>query len=96
MIHQMIGRWIRTELFTENKWYLVAYCRLRDDVRTFRVDRIESLTLTDETFEQLEDFSTDSFFMGNLLPIMENEGETMCLVIRGDVSTLDDVYHHWF
>ena len=61
---------------------MVAYCRLRDDVRTFRVDRIESLTLTDETFEQLEDFSTDSFFMGNLLPIMENEGETMCLVIR--------------
>ena len=83
-------------IYWKNKWYLVAYCRLRDDVRTFRVDRIESLTLTDETFEQLEDFSTDSFFMGNLLPIMENEGETMCLVIRGDVSTLDDVYHHWF
>ncbi|EEK11649.1 helix-turn-helix transcriptional regulator [Staphylococcus hominis] len=83
-------------IYWKNKWYLVAYCRLRDDVRTFRVDRIESLTLTDETFEQLEDFSTDSFFMGNLLPIMENEGETMRLVIRGDVSTLDDVCHHWF
>lgn len=45
----------------------------RDDVWTFRVDRIESITVTDETFEQPEDFSVDSYFMVNLLPIMENE-----------------------
>ncbi|EGG70811.1 WYL domain-containing protein [Staphylococcus epidermidis] len=39
----------------------------------FRVDRIESITVTDETFEQPEDFSVDSYFMVNLLPIMEND-----------------------
>lgn len=27
---------------------------------------------------------------------MENEGKTILLVIRGDVSTLDDICHHWF
>nr|WP_198429854.1 hypothetical protein [Staphylococcus epidermidis] len=37
------------------------------------MDRIESLTVTDETFEQPEDFSVDSYFMVNLLQIMENE-----------------------
>ncbi|MCG1191030.1 WYL domain-containing protein [Staphylococcus epidermidis] len=37
------------------------------------MDRIESLTVTDETFEQPEDFSVDSYFMVNLLPIMEND-----------------------
>lgn len=83
-------------IYWKNKWYLVAFCQLRDDIRTFRVDRIESLTVTDETFEQKEDFSAESFFMGNLLPIMENEEETMRLVIKGDVSALDDVCHHWF
>ncbi|WP_428982899.1 helix-turn-helix transcriptional regulator [Phytohabitans maris] len=29
-------------------WYLVAWCRLRDGVRAFRTDRIESLTATGE------------------------------------------------
>ncbi|WP_410533150.1 hypothetical protein [Staphylococcus aureus] len=47
-------------------------------------------------FEQKEDSSAESFFMGNLLPIMENEGETMSLVIKGDVSALDDVCHHCY
>ncbi|WP_436862890.1 helix-turn-helix transcriptional regulator [Staphylococcus caeli] len=83
-------------IYWKNKWYLVAYCHLRDDVRTFRVDRIDSLILTEDTFEQLEDFSIDNYFMGNLLPIMENEGATTRLVIRGEVSTLDDVCQHWF
>ncbi|MEK4841699.1 helix-turn-helix transcriptional regulator [Staphylococcus sp. FSL W8-0271] len=83
-------------IYWKNKWYLVAYCHLRDDVRTFRVDRIESLILTDETFEQPEDFSAENFFMGNLLPIKENEDATTTLVINGDVSTLDEICHHWF
>jgi len=38
-------------------WYLVAWCRLRRDVRHFRVDRIHTLTLLDETFPVRPDFS---------------------------------------
>lgn len=38
-------------------WYLVAWCRLRGDVRHFRVDRIRTLALLDETFPVREDFS---------------------------------------
>lgn len=33
-------------------WYLVAWCRLRDGVRAFRTDRIESLTATGEPAPQ--------------------------------------------
>lgn len=29
-------------------WYLVAHCRLRDDSRVFRLDRVEAARLTDE------------------------------------------------
>lgn len=83
-------------IYWKNKYYLVAFCHLRDDVRTFRVDRIESLTATEETFEQLDDFSINSYFLGNLLPIMENEGSTANLVISGDTSTLDEICQHWF
>jgi predicted DNA-binding transcriptional regulator YafY len=30
-------------------WYLIAFCRLRNDYRNFRTDRIEKLICTDET-----------------------------------------------
>lgn len=30
------------------RWYLVAWCRLRDDVRVFRLDRIMSAAVIDE------------------------------------------------
>jgi len=33
---------------TETHWYLIAWCRLRNEVRAFRLDRIESLAPTAE------------------------------------------------
>ncbi|TDC02704.1 YafY family transcriptional regulator [Nonomuraea longispora] len=42
-------------------WYLVAWCRLRDDVRVFRLDRIASAAVTAERCPErpLEGFATD-------------------------------------
>lgn len=81
-------------IYWKNKWYLIAFCHLRNDVRTFRVDRIVSFTLTDETFDQLDGFTVENYFANNLLPIMEDDGTTTNLIISGDVSTLDDVCNH--
>ncbi len=36
-------------LSLDQDWYLVGWCRLRDDARTFRLDRIKRAELTDET-----------------------------------------------
>lgn len=83
-------------IYWKNKWYLIAFCHLRNDVRTFRVDRIVSFTLTDETFDQLDGFTVENYFANNSLPIMEDDGTTTNLIISGDVSTLDDVCNHWF
>ena len=38
--------------FLNNYWHLVAWCRLRQDYRDFRMDRIKSLTMTEEVFRQ--------------------------------------------
>lgn len=39
-------------VFSESgEWYMRGFCRLADAVRTFRLDRVISLTVTDETFE---------------------------------------------
>jgi len=42
-------------------WYLVAYCRLRDDMRTFRVDRIESVERASHRFTVPDDFSAKDY-----------------------------------
>lgn len=36
---------------TQENWLLIAYCRLRNDYRSFRLDRIKSLLVCNEVFE---------------------------------------------
>ncbi|MCC6617273.1 MAG: YafY family transcriptional regulator [Anaerolineae bacterium] len=43
-------------VFNEGYWYTAGYCRLRQDLRTFRLDRITALETRDETFERPADF----------------------------------------
>ncbi|MCP4687805.1 MAG: WYL domain-containing protein, partial [Desulfobacterales bacterium] len=42
-------------------FYLIGYCRLRDDIRIFALDRIKSLERTEETFEAPADFDAEEF-----------------------------------
>lgn len=44
-------------VFYGGSWYLVAWCRLRKDIRHFRVDRIQRLELLPVVFPPREDFS---------------------------------------
>lgn len=36
--------------YLSSYWHLIAYCRLRNDYRDFRIDRIKNLTVTDDCF----------------------------------------------
>lgn len=38
--------------FSDGSWYIDGYCRLREDARSFRVERIGQLSLKAETFER--------------------------------------------
>ncbi|RIW30744.1 YafY family transcriptional regulator [Bacillus salacetis] len=82
-------------IYWNNKWYMIGFCHLRNDIRSFRVDRIESLNLTENKFNRPENFSARDFFIKNLLPAIEDR-EEMSLVINGDKSVLDDICQHWF
>lgn len=44
-------------VFYGGSWYLVAWCRLRADLRHFRIDRIKRLELRPERFEARPDFN---------------------------------------
>jgi predicted DNA-binding transcriptional regulator YafY len=42
-------------------WYLVGFCRLRQDMRTFRVDRIQQIISLEEQFIMPRDFSVREY-----------------------------------
>ncbi|WP_420573361.1 helix-turn-helix transcriptional regulator [Kordia sp.] len=48
--------------FTENAWVLVAFCRLRNELREFRLDRISRLINTLQSFDYQSGFSLSSYF----------------------------------
>ena len=59
----------------EDTLYLIGYCALRKGVRTFAVDRIRSVTVTDSTFKvpetfDLKGFLQDSFGIYQGTPVM--------------------------
>ena len=43
-------------VFNEGYWYVTGYCHLRQDLRTFRLDRIVMLEILDQSFERPENF----------------------------------------
>lgn len=47
---------------TRDKWVLVAFCRLRNDFREFRVDRIQHLTFTSEKIKEKQYQELESYF----------------------------------
>jgi predicted DNA-binding transcriptional regulator YafY len=52
--------------YSNGTFYLVGYCHRKKDIRVFAVDRIQMLTVTDDTFEvpdsfDIEDFMQNSF-----------------------------------
>jgi predicted DNA-binding transcriptional regulator YafY len=47
----------------QGHWYLVGYCRLRRDHRTFRIDRIQRARTLEERFERPADFDCQEFIL---------------------------------
>ena len=48
-------------VFRSGWWYLVGYCHTRSALRTFRVDRIQKLTILTQTFTLPNDFDVHAY-----------------------------------
>lgn len=46
---------------TDNKWILIAWCYLRNEMRSFRIDRIQSFNILEEKFEDRK-FNISDYF----------------------------------
>lgn len=83
-------------VYWNNKWYTVAFCHLRNEIRSFRADRILSIHLTQLGFKRPSSFSTREFFINNLLPDSEDKKGLISLIVEGRAEALDDLCLHWY
>ncbi|MFL1896432.1 helix-turn-helix transcriptional regulator [Aquimarina sp. 2-A2] len=54
--------------FTERAWVLVAFCRLRNDLREFRLDRISRVVVSNKSFDFKQDFKLKEYFKNLVKP----------------------------
>ncbi len=54
----------------DGRWYLVGRCRLREALRTFRLDRVSALELKDQTFERSSGFDAKAY-LERSMPFVE-------------------------
>jgi predicted DNA-binding transcriptional regulator YafY len=61
-------------LHADDRWYLVGFCLLRRELRTFRLDRLSGLELHEETFERPEKFDARAFLASHM-PFVQSRYE---------------------
>jgi predicted DNA-binding transcriptional regulator YafY len=69
-----------------DRWHLISWCRLRQDYRDFRTDRIEEIIPSSIQFEAHPDFSLIEF-----LGRWENPPETFAGTIRADLVAAERI-----
>jgi len=69
-----------------DRWHLIAWCRVRQDYRDFRTDRIQELAVLSQRFEPRTNFSLDEF-----LQRTDQPRTTVTAVIRVDPVTAERV-----
>ena len=63
-------------VYKDRKRHLVAWCRLRNDYRLFRLDRLNSIKLKQGEFSRRKDFKIDDFqddFTGSYQEVLVDE-----------------------
>ncbi|MDX8366316.1 YafY family protein [Cytobacillus sp. IB215665] len=85
-----------TIIYWKTNWYVIGFCHLRNDIRSFKVKRIDTIIQTEYQFNKPKDFSAREFFLKNILPTMDDKEEIISLVINGNKNTLDEICQHWF
>lgn len=79
----------------KGQWYTVGYCHLRQEIRSFRVDRMAELLQTGASFERPEGFSARDFLLQSLLPATRSEEQLTLVTIEAEEGILNDLCSHW-
>jgi predicted DNA-binding transcriptional regulator YafY len=72
--------------FYGNRWHIIAYCRLRNEYRDFRIDRIRQMQLTNEIFTRQHITIKDYF------PSMGKPEDFQTVLVRFPVSMAKELF----
>ncbi len=75
------------------KWHLIAFCRLRNDYRDFRLDRIGGVVIKNETYEENNHLSLTEYFARMS---KENSMYSIHLKIHEDILEQVGSSKYWF
>ena len=80
--------------YSQINWYMVAFCRLRNDYRSFRIDKISSFILRDESFSK-QHLSLPQYI--DKYRLQKDIYEVIIRVKSSDLITINDYkyYHGW-
>ena len=79
----------------EHAIYIIAFCRLRNELRVFRLDRIQEARALDETYEIPEDFDANEYLNRYWSITVEGEPRDIKLRFRPEVARIawETVWH---
>lgn len=69
----------------DGSFYLIGFCKKRDEIRIFALDRIKSMQISDEPFEKPEDFNVEEF-MGTSFGVFQGDPFTVKIHFTAGVS----------
>jgi predicted DNA-binding transcriptional regulator YafY len=75
--------------------YVLAYCHRAGELRIFKVERIEAIELTDETYTIPADFDANRYFRGAWGIVVEGEEQTVRLKFSPGIARLmeETIWH---
>ena len=77
-------------VYYSDNWHLIAYCRLRRDVRDFRTDRICKIELRNEFFSGHAEFSLTRY-----LETAAHDGKFVAAQVKFEPQAMDRVRREW-
>ena len=80
---------------TGHSSYVIAYCHRAKEVRMFKVERIEKVELTTETYTVPADFDANTYFSSAWGIVVEGEEQTVKLKFSRDITRLmeETIWH---
>jgi len=85
-------------IYKENNWYIIAYCHLRQALRTFRIDRVTFLTPTEHFFKRPREFSVREYVDRQWYQrwrALEMREPTVNVHLQGNTEMVDYLCHYF-
>ncbi len=74
-------------VFRIRAFYMVGFCRRTNDFRTFRIDRISEISVTDQTFVRKTGITAKSYFDGSW-GVFTGQRTSVTLLLKGNAARI--------